>query len=410
MNLRGAPRSRATNRNSLSCGKSSIPVLALLLALLSLGIAQSHAQPPRAQPPTLPYWWTVSDEVFARQNAKLATSDDPVERSAVAWMLFARANQPTAYENMTVTRWELWPSDVDTFHLQSQKAFKAVGKVRNQPHLQISKLAKLRAHDPNTNPDPGKNFNNGTEEVTRNLLSFNYITDNNLYKKAGIAQWLKSNTPVDLPIGVVETKAIWSTTPLPGAYSFAAPHDGAVYYLQSLHIMAKFAKTPQDPFTSTDASWFWTTFEFNKNPGLAHAQSLLLPTKDALPPGEVAKWLGQSGVTAAFPNLANYKCNGTQIRFVEGGKPGLLGNTLQENFGFTPSTASPNDPTQWTKWQISCHTCHGEASAKLDSNGMVVTQPFGNKASPTNIGPIDPSIVNGYKSLDFNWAIDFFAK
>ena len=379
-----------------------------LLAAISLGAATCHAQN---------NWWKLTDDQFAQQFAQKATGSDLTEQSRVAWMLFARANQPVTYPGtppVKVTQWELWPSDIDTFDPTSAKAFKAVGKVRSSPHLQISKVEKMLGlqgvHNPDGDPDPGQNFKFGTEEVTRNLLSYDYIMANNLNLKTGVTTMVTSGKQVQFPIGVVETKAVWTTKATPGAYTFVSQHDGTTYSLLALHIMAKFNPTQADPFTA-DGNWFWTTFEFKGNPGLAHAQSLLLPTKDNLPPAESLKLLTDSGVTAAFSKMANYRCNGTQVSFLDStGKATLLGNTKLENFGFAPTSASASAPAKWKSWKISCHTCHGESSAKVVS-GILTMQPFGPaNTSQSNVGKIPPTLVNGFTSLDFNWAIDFFAK
>jgi hypothetical protein len=252
---------------------------------------------------------------------------------------------------------------------------------------------------------------------------------NTLNTKEGVAAFLQRGSMAQFPIGTVEIKAIWDTKnpntsadTKNSAYSFIGTSEDkkTTYYLTALHIMAKFVPTPADPFTSPAPSWFWTTFEYKGNPGLDHAKTFLLPTKDNLNPAEAQQLLADSGVLKTFPNLANYVCNGTQISFVyaEGkakGKPVLLGNTKLETFGFeprTPKTSYPKDPlnaepAKWKSWKISCHTCHGEASAKLN-NGLAVFQPFIDdefKESAANVGKIDPCVVKGYTALDFNWAI-----
>ena len=63
--------------------KSIISILALITLLLltpNRGLAAD--------------WWTISDKDFATEFAKQATSDTIEDQSNVAWMLFARVNQP----------------------------------------------------------------------------------------------------------------------------------------------------------------------------------------------------------------------------------------------------------------------------------------------------------------------------
>ena len=130
--------------------------------------------------------------------------------------------------------------------------------------------------------------------------------------------------------------------------------------------MAKVQPGPTDPFSSEEVSWFWTTFEFQGNPGLAHAQSFLT-YKDALPSADALGLLTQAGLGKS--TFANYKCNGTQIRYSDAtNKRIVLGNTQMENFNFTPANAQ--SPAQWKTWNISCHTCHGTASASLKKTAI----------------------------------------
>jgi hypothetical protein len=362
-------------------------------------------------------WWKMSDADFAKAYVTQALNSAPgYQQDAVAWMLFARLSQPATYNNTQYTTWELWPSDPETFHPPSARAFAAVGKVRSGPILQRSKVSKvLGAANPHATA-----FNPalGGEEVTRNPTSYGYITGNQLTTKAGVTTYLTNNKGgLNFPVGTVETKAVWTTTQtgMAGAYS-VADASGTLYYLQSLHVMAKFKLiTPGQQFTSTDA-WLWTTFEFNGNPGLTHAQGLL-NVKDSLPVAARQELLRASGIVAAFPNLAkNYVCNGVQTTFVNPtNNPVLLGNTLLENFGFAPATAT--SPAQYTSWKISCHTCHGEASAKLITGNpnSVSMQNFGSfKLSQGNVGTLppagEPSMLKDFISLDFNWAIVFNAQ
>ena len=50
-----------------------------------------------------------------------------------------------------------------------------------------------------------------------------------------------------------------------------------------------------------------------------------------------------------------------------------LGNTKLEWFLVTPLSSDPkkaHDPTTWTNWATSCHTCHGQASGQVVGNTM----------------------------------------
>jgi hypothetical protein len=368
------------------------PCLLLLFLLLAL--------PPRILATD---WWTLSDQEFATQYAKQAISDTIKDQSNVAWMLFARVNQPKPNGGQTVSAWEMWPSNDDTFSPAVGK-FRAEAKVRVRPHLQAPKTMKIESHQKGVHlfslPPDG-----GGEEVTRNLDSYTYISKNGLQTRAGVVKFFSSaNARVDLPVGAVEIKADWALGKVEGAYQFTG--ETGTYSLLGLHIMAKVQATPASPFTSEDPSWFWTTFEFQGNPGLANAQSFLT-YKDALPPADAMSLLTQAGLGKT--PFANYKCNGTQIRFSDAkNKKIKLGNTTMEDFNFTPTTASNKRPQDWKGWDISCHTCHATSSANPKSSSALFF-PFDPQVGWGG-GAIPSGQMNGYQALDFIWSIAFYAR
>jgi hypothetical protein len=168
--------------------------------------------------------------------------------------------------------------------------------------------------------------------------------------------------------------------------------------------MMKMAPTPADSFHSEDPSWFWTTFEFNGNPGLANAQALLT-YHDALSRDESLGLLTSAGINAGA--FANYVCNGTQIRFSDAKNPQIiLGNTTMENFSFTPTDAAT--PADWKTWSVSCHSCHGTASTGPPGNpqgpGRMSANPYFFSHDVTGALPANIASPN-YKSFDFVWSL-----
>jgi hypothetical protein len=345
-------------------------------------------------------WWTLSDQDFATQYGKQAISDTIKDQSTVAWMLFARVNQPKPNQGQNVSQWEMWPSNDDTFS-PAVGLFKAETKVRTRPHLQAPKFMKIEGQV--------KGFhlfmlppNGGGEEVTRNLDSYNYIIQNGLQSVAGVKKFFSTaNAKVDLPVGAIEVKASWVPGATVGAYQFTG--TTGTYSLLGLHIMAKMKPIPAQPFSSEDPSWFWTTFEFKGNPGLANAQSLLT-YKDALPPEEAMSLLTQGGLGQT--PFANYKCNGTQIRYSDAAhKKILLGNTQMEVFAFAPTNSGP---AKWKTWNVSCHTCHGTAAANPKDSSLFF--PFSTVQINEGGGTIPAGQMTGYQSLDFIWSIQQHAR
>ncbi|SRR5260370_13937848 len=95
-------------------------------------------------------WWTLSDQDFATQYGKQAISNAIRDQATVAWMLFARVNQPKPNQGQTFSQWEMWPSNDDTFS-PAVHLFKAEAKVRTRPHLEAPKFMKFE--------DQAKGFN-----------------------------------------------------------------------------------------------------------------------------------------------------------------------------------------------------------------------------------------------------------
>ncbi len=342
-------------------------------------------------------WWKLSDQQFAEQFAPVALGDDVAGQSVIAWALFARVNQQMPFQDKTVSVWELWPSDTDTF--SGAVKFRATNKVRIRPHLQDSKAAGAVPHFKSTPDSAG-------EEVTRNLISYGYIVGNGLNTQTGVLNRIASGKQINLPIGATEIKAFWGRGATNGAYQFVdtTTQPETVYSLLGLHIMAKFAPTPSSPFYSENPSWFWTTFEFAENPGLKNAQSLLT-YKDVVTPEQAQAILGQAGLgTSPF---VNYRSNGTQIRYSDKANPKiLLGNTKMEAFASVPASTPPS---QWTAWNTSCHTCHGTAAIKT-KGGMFDMYPTTDFPNITGTLKNRTPSLDEYTSMDFVWAIPFFAR
>ena len=169
---------------------------------------------------------------------------------------------------------------------------------------------------------------------------------------------------------------------------------------------------PGDVFYSEDPSWFWATFEFDANPGVAHVRDTLITQRAPLPEPEIAAILDAAGL-AGF-GFEAYAPNGRQIRFTvkgTGETPVILGHTDMEDFAGSPNTAQPR---YWTRFEASCHSCHATASYNPETDAFF---PF---SVPT--GALHPGynqsdsagtvryLGQGYKPLDFMWPIAFQAR
>ena len=358
-------------------------------------------------------WAGKPDADFAADCADAAFDGGLEDRERVAWMIFARVNRlvdDPANGGMSgsgkVPTWMTWPTDPDTFGSAKPFAFGAAPRTDMRPTVEKKDIVAGRV----ATADP----DGANEEVTRNRISYDYLIRSGLTTKLDVAAFFTDNDYVDMPIGSVELKASWlqvtEGSPAPdGALTFR--FDSGEYWWRGLHVMVKMRRLsdPGDVFYTEDPSWFWTTFEFNDNPGAADVRESLVTERAPLTEGQIAAILEAGGV-AGF-GLEHYAPNGTQIGFtVDGGgeTPVILGHTDMEDFAGSPNTAQPH---YWTRFEASCHSCHATASYNPETKAFF---PF---SVPT--GALDPGynmtdsdkavryLGQGYRPLDFMWPIAF---
>jgi hypothetical protein len=371
-------------------------------------------------------WLTMKDAEFAAACVEKAFGGSVEDRQELAWMFFARVNQliedpkdPDTPQTETtgmsgsgqVPVWMAWPTDPDTFKTAQRFDFGAPPRDAMKPSIEKKDI--LACHISTEDPD-GAN-----EEVTRNETSYDYLIDSGLTTKRDVDAFFveKGNDFVDMPVGSIELKASWlqvtEGSPAPeGALTFK--FDTGEYWWRGLHIMVKMQSLTEvgEYFYSEKPSWFWTTFEFNANPGVEHVRAAFIsqrPDPDTTPFDDILAAAGLSGF-----GFENYAPNGTQIRFTVDGKgetPVILGHTDMEDFAGAPNTAQPR---YWTRFEASCHTCHATAAYNPETKTFF---PF---SVPT--GALDPGynkadskqivryLGQGYRPLDFMWPIAFQAR
>ncbi|WP_296052140.1 hypothetical protein [uncultured Alteromonas sp.] len=389
---------------------------AVLLAVSALITSPVMGAEKRFSSCTEEGWINKSDARFAADCANMAFEGDLAERQKIAWMFFARVNQQIAsgkHKGMsggkTVPQWMAWPTDPDTF--ATTKPFDFSGAPRTAMMPSAEKKDLNVGNVSTANPD-GAN-----EEVTRNRISYDYLIENHLTTRADIAAFFENNDYVNMPVGTVELKASWLQvtpgSPAPeGALTFE--FDAGKYWWRGLHIMVKMRvlEDPAQVFYSEEPSWFWSTFEFNGNPGIRHVREQLITQRKSLSKSEIENLLQAADLTS--PEYQNFAPNGTQIRFTDnadGVTPVILGHTDMEDFAGKPNTAQP---AYWTSFDASCHSCHATAAYNPATRA---TFPF---SSPT--GALDPAynaadsngstvyLGQGFKPLDFMWPIVFQTK
>lgn len=361
-------------------------------------------------------WLSKSDEAFAQDCAGFAFSDRLEDRERFAWMAFARVNQLISDPDgdgmsgsKEVPVWMAWPTDPDTFASMVRFDFGAPPRNDMRPSMEKGDLiaGRIATDDPD-----GAN-----EEVNRNRIAYDYLVDSGLTTKRDVAAFFETNDYVDMPVGSIELKASWlqvteGSPALDNALTFT--FENGQYWWRGLHIMIKM-RSLEDPgavFYSEEPSWFWTTFEFNGNPGIARIRKMFITESAPLAESDIEALLAEAGLDSF--GFEHYGPNGTQIRFSRDGDgevPVILGHTNMEDFAGGPNTAQPR---YWRQFEASCHACHASAAYNPETKSFF---PFS-----VPVGALEPGynaedkggaaqyLGQGYKPLDFMWPIAFRAK
>ena len=245
------------------------------------------------------------------------------------------------------------------------------------------------------------------EGVYRNRVQYNYIVNNGLYSRGGVAAFYKSGKEVAMPAKSIAVKADWVPVKdivkwIPELtlgdvrkHYYTIVSDQVEYGLVALHL-----STAQNP------NWVWGTFEQRNNPGRCDAigcidsfgaiKPVVMPdyTKPNTQYGachktpELLSVMNAAGLGAVW---RNYCLKSTQVDFVDdNGVPTVMTNSVTERIPFNGELIG------------SCISCHSYASFGPDgeptdaANAMMVSNPVGK--------PILSSI-KGSHEYDFMWGI-----
>lgn len=247
------------------------------------------------------------------------------------------------------------------------------------------------------------------EEVRRNRPSFDYLVNNGLTNKAGLAQaWLRATTSkwkVSLPNDAVEIKADWvpletlvdwlhanhvhTTVPQLKRQYYTTVSGGLTYGLVSLHLSSK--EIP---------NWVWASFEHHANPGRCDTMGCtdnFGALKHSVAPGSDNQQYGNCLKSPALAALFqkshldgvwnNYCLKATQIDYLsKKGKPIMAGDSFTERI-------AAGVPIK----QSSCISCHAAAAVNrsgVASTVLLSTMPVGTVTLPKD-----------QVAMDFIWGI-----
>lgn len=355
-----------------------------------------------------------------------AQSNDPApalnQPDLVSWQLFAMVNAPAASANNNNVLFETWASDDDTFPPTGVPVWPATP---SPMALRVPALIRFAPVEPGLGP---RVLPDGSEETRRNRATFDFIKNNNLYKKSGLRAAFAAGKEITFPTDSVEVKANW--TPIeqvtnPANYHVNTTPSGKRFALVSMHIISK-----QIP------NWTWATFEHQENKGRCDYigckdnYGAVVPFVAPEPVAQFGKVYPACQKTPAAlailnqanlePAFKNYCLKGSQIDFITpSGIATLLGNSVTEDHFDNTS---------------SCITCHSRAAFDAAGNGFVPGAGFVNPPIPalcprpnSNTGPRcspsgspqpswfynnpgTPQQARKYLQADFVWAIPLLAQ
>lgn len=245
------------------------------------------------------------------------------------------------------------------------------------------------------------------EEVRRNRASFDYLVDNGLNTKPGLAKAhlkaKKSSWRVNLPVDSVEVKADW------------IPVDTLADWLASNYVKTSVAQIKKQYYTTVSAgvtyglvsfhisskeipNWVWASFEHEGNPGRCDTMGCLdaFGARQAqVTPAAFPSKNSQYGSCTKSPALEkmfkaarldqvwnNYCLKSSQIDYVaKDGAPLMLGDSFTER-------VAANVPID----KSSCMSCHAAAAVNADGSAfteLLRTSPMGKVSLPMDAMAVD---------------------
>ncbi len=395
-----------------------IPFASIAIAGLLLGVmgCATPGPSPDPGPETVPVPAAVVVAIPAQPGAVDGSTQNSDE---FIWNLFTQFTAPVSESKLSQVVFETWASDADTFSTTPHWP-----DLDEPKKLQRSVLSRVTS--PHVTPidvpcaTPGNAAVGGfpttgpptpciAEETKRNRPQFDYIVNNHLNTKAGLAAAFSKSFDVVMPTAALAVKGDWVPVQtmlqwLPQLGSVeeirklyhTTVSDSVEYALVSLHVSSR-----------QNANWVWGTFEHQMNPGRCDyigCFDSFGATIPAIPPNraEVNTQYGACAKTQPLKDLMaeanlspvweNYCMKSTQVDYTAAdGTPYVLGNSVIEGITGNGTIAAS-----------SCIACHVYASFGSDGapKGSVTAMlPF----NPTG-NPI-PGVLDGSVQFDFMWGV-----
>lgn len=406
------------------------PTCSIALALLSNFMMSCGSQPaPSTQP-------APKTRIVVAVPSKAGPVEGKTENSdAFIWRLFTEFTAPASKGTPKPVLFETWASDKDTFstqphwpgpnepmdlHASVLGAMKTLDTTA--PTLNASLVLRALTSKPldEACKDPGGAAAGGfpttgppkpcvVEQVARNRAQFDYIVNNKLNTKAGLATAYANSFQIDMPTESIAVKGDW--VPLPVLLEwipqlnnldnirklyYTATVNKVEYGLLSMHVSSR-----QNP------NWVWGTFEHQMNPGRcdyigcsdtfgAQAPEIAPNRKgyntqygSCLKTPKLKELMANAGLS---PVWENYCLKSSQVDFAAAdGTPYALGNTMVEGIVGNGSVGGS-----------SCISCHYYASfgpTGAVSKSAIAILPFNPTGNPIS------TVLAGSRQFSFNWGV-----
>lgn len=372
--------------------------------------------PPPAEPPPQdpgPAEGTVVVAVPSRGGAVDGSTQGSDE---FIWNLFTQFMAPAVPSQPSPVVFETWASDADTFSTSPHWPEPGEPKKFQRSVLGAQTTRHFNPIDVpcnnNVNAAVGGFPTTGciAEEVKRNRPQFDYIVDNKLNTKAGLADAYANGFDVAMPTSAIAVKGDWIPVKdvlewipeLEGSIDrlrelyYTATSDGVEYALVALHVSSR-----------QNTNWVWGTYEHHLNPGrcdnigcfdsFGAVIPAVAPNNTTVntqygPCQKTQPLLDLMAQANLSPVWQNYCLKSTQVDYsAEDDTPYALGSSVIERITGNGTVSAS-----------SCIACHVYAS-------------FGPEGTPTvaatNMLPYNPTgppidgVLEGSLQFDFMWGV-----
>ncbi len=246
------------------------------------------------------------------------------------------------------------------------------------------------------------------EEVYRNRVQYDYIVDNGIYTKAGLASFFASDKTVTMPKASISVKSNW--VPVANMLQWVSELKTADDVRRNYYVYStggvEYALVAMHLASAWNPEWVWATFEHELNPGRCDttgcydrfgARKKVVAPNFKVANTQYGKCLKSDAALRAFANAGiaevfrNYCLKSSMVSPVSAsGRPIVMANSVTERITANVELTS------------SCMGCH--AYAAFGSSGSV-TPGAAAMLGYSPVGRVFPAALQGAKTYHFMWGL-----